>query len=172
MTYNIHPLFVHFPIAFLFVFSIIKILPLKTWFPKIAWKDIERAMLLVGVLGAFAALQTGETAEHLVTPNHQLVEMHSTFADIATWIFAGLLVGEIVTILNSYEAKLDKKFKYVLKITHFLERILSNRGVSVTLVGLGLISIMITGLLGGLMVYGLSSDPLAPIVLKILGIAL
>ena len=58
MTYNIHPLFVHFPIAFLFIYSLIKIVPVKKWLPKVSWKDIERVLLVVGVLGAFAALSS------------------------------------------------------------------------------------------------------------------
>ena len=84
MTYNIHPLFVHFPIALLFVYSIIKILPLQKWLPNVAWKHIERVLLLVGVLGAFAALSTGEIAEHLTRPNHDLVETHQRAGSGAT----------------------------------------------------------------------------------------
>ena len=99
--YNIHPLLVHFPIALLFLYSVIKILPFKRWFPKIAWRDIERVLLLVGVLGAFAALATGDTAEHLVHPNRQLVDAHSTFGAVATWIYGALLVGEFAAVINA-----------------------------------------------------------------------
>ena len=84
MMYNIHPLFVHFPIALLLIYSIIKILPLQKWLPAVAWKHIERALLFFGVLGAFAALSTGEIAEQMTRPNNDVVEAHSLFAAIAT----------------------------------------------------------------------------------------
>src|SRR5574343_1787155 len=99
MTYNIHPIFVHVPIAFLVIYSIIKVLPLQRWFPSVAWKHIERALLFFGVLGAFVALSTGEVAEHLSRPNRDLVETHSLFAATATWMYVLLLIGEALSML-------------------------------------------------------------------------
>ena len=133
-TYNIHPILVHFPIAFFFIYSIVKILPLRKWFPSIAWKDIERLLLVVGMLGAFAALATGDTAEHLTHRSHAIVEMHSNFAAASVFIYAVILA------------------------------------FTVTLAILGFIGIFVTGLLGGAMVYGATADPIAPIVLKLLGL--
>jgi len=49
---------------------------------------------------------------------------------------------------------------------------LSTKIISKILAILGLVAITFTGMLGGVMVYGLSTDPLAPIILKILGIIL
>ncbi|MCX6747864.1 MAG: hypothetical protein NTW98_02895 [Candidatus Nomurabacteria bacterium] len=100
MIYNIHPLFVHFPIALLLVYSLIKILPLAKYFPNVAWKHIERALLVFGVLGAFASMTTGETAEHLTNPNEKLVETHAFFASFSTWVYGLLLAGEILSYLN------------------------------------------------------------------------
>lgn len=154
MTYNIHPIVVHFPVAFLFLYSIIKIIPLKKWFPSISWKQIERFLLFLGVLGAIAALFTGGIAEQLVQPNHRLVEAHSTFAFISTIIYGLLILIEIIAILKS---------KYIN---------LSNGKFSKFLAFLGLISISITGMLGGVMVYGVSADSLAGMLLKLLGINL
>ena len=91
MTYNIHPIIVHFPIALLFLYSIIKILPLNKWLPKVAWRDIERVLLVFGVLGAFVALATGQIARHLIQPNRDLIHAHSNFASISTWLYGLLL---------------------------------------------------------------------------------
>lgn len=66
--YNLHPLFVHFPIALLFVYTGLRVVPMRRLFPLVAWRQIERVVLLFGVLGAFVALGTGETAEHLFRP--------------------------------------------------------------------------------------------------------
>jgi uncharacterized membrane protein len=172
MTYDIHPILVHFPIAFLFIYSIIKILPFKEWFPKIAWRDIERVLLVIGILGAFASLATGDTAKDINRSNNQLVEAHSTFADIATWLYGALLFGEVVSVINIYITRLDQKYSLLLKITFFLEKVFCNKSFSTIIAFLGLISITLTGLLGGVLVYGTSADPLASIVLKILGISL
>lgn len=171
MTYNLHPIFVHFPIALLFLYSIIKILSLPKYFPAVAWKHIERILLVAGILGAFVALATGETAEHLIQPNHQLVEAHSTFAAISVWMYGLLLAGEV---LENFASFIQNKINipFVTKASVFFQKILTNNTVSIVLAILGLVAITVTGLLGGVMVYGTSADPLAGIVLKILGISL
>ena len=169
MTYNIHPLFVHFPIALLFIYSLIKILPFQKWLPNVSWKHIERTFLLVGVLGAFAASSTGEIAEHLVNPNRQLVEIHSFFVSRSTWLYVLLLLSYILYFLRPLIiTKLS--ISPLTKLLSFIQSILQNRIFSKILAFLGLIAISVTGLLGGVIVYGVSADPIAGIVLQILGI--
>jgi uncharacterized membrane protein len=169
MTYNIHPLFVHFPIAFLLLYSLLAILPFERWFPKVSWRPLRFVILLAGVLGAFAANTTGEIAEHLVRSDQQIVEMHSFFAAASTWVYGLIFAGELLAIVNPW---LVQKFPNVtlLKLFHFIEHILTNRGLSILLAIVGVLTISLTGLLGGVMVYGNSADPLALIVLKLLGV--
>jgi uncharacterized membrane protein len=169
MTYNIHPIFVHFPIALLFIYSIIKVLPLKKWLPSVSWRDIERVLLFFGILGAFASLSTGEIAENMTRSNHSLVNAHSLFAIIATWIYGLLLIGEFLSILMPW-ATPKIKLVEITKIATFLNNILIHPLISKILAILGLITISITGLLGGVMVYGVSADPFASLILKLLGI--
>ena len=171
MIYNIHPIFVHFPIALLFIYSIIKILPFKKWLPKVTWDYLGFILLLIGVLGAFVASSTGEIAEELVKTNKQLVEMHSTFAGISTYIYVLLLLGEILILLIPKifgKINLPKTSELVL----FIQKVLTHKIVVIVLAFLGLVAITITGLLGGTIVYGATADPFAPIVLKLLGISL
>ena len=172
MTYNIHPIFVHFPIALLFIYSIIKIVPFKKWFPKVGWRDIERALLLIGILGAFAALATGDTAEHLIHPNRQLVEMHSNFGMIATWLYGALLAGEIAAVINAKKYIYGKSWGWISSILQLIETIFCNPVFSGVLAFLGFIAICVTGLLGGVLAYGLTADPLSATVIKLLGISL
>ncbi len=169
MTYNIHPLFVHFPIAFLLLYSLLRILPFERWIPTIAWRQVRFIVLLAGVLGAMAASATGEIAEHLVRPDRRIVEMHSLFATASTWVYGLLLIGEFLVLLNPY---LAQKFPNasLLKLFRFVESVLANQALSILLAIVGVIAISITGLLGGVMVYGTSADPLAPVVLTLLGI--
>ncbi len=172
MTYNIHPIFVHFPIAMLCIYSIIKILPFQKWFPSVAWKDIERILLVVGVLGSFAALATGDTAEHLVHPNRQLVNVHATFAALSTWMYSALLVGEIASIINSKNFQYKKGLEWLAVVLKSVERILCSKAISLILVVVGFIAISVTGMLGGVISYGLSADPFTPLLLKIMGITI
>jgi uncharacterized membrane protein len=171
MSYNIHPIIVHFPIALLFIYSIIKVLPLERWFSKVSWNYTRILFLVLGVLGAFVAGTTGEIAEELVRPNQQLVEMHSLFAGIATWVYVALLVGEVIPLITPW---LNSKFNWpvLTKFLFIIKKILSNNLISKLLAIVGLVAIIVTGLLGGVMVFGLTADPLAGIVLQILGITL
>ncbi len=169
MTYNIHPIVVHFPIALLLVYSVIKILPWKKWLPNFAWKDIEIVLLTFGLLGAFASSSTGEIAEHLVRPEERLVETHAFFAALSTWLFGLLLAGEILSYLNIKFLSRPEFAKYQ-KWPNLVAKILTEKTLSKVLAFLGLIAIFMTGLLGGVMVYGVTADPLAPVVLKLLGL--
>lgn len=171
MSYNIHPIFVHFPIALLVIYSAIRILPLAKWFPAVAWKDIERALLVFGTLGAFAALSTGELAEELVRPNHQLVEAHSTFATAATWMYVSLLLGELSAYISAKQAAMVR-LASVAPLISFFKRYFSEGLLPKIIALVALVTLSIAGLLGGAIVYGTTADPLAGIVLKMLGISL
>ncbi len=171
MTYNIHPILVHFPVALLFIYSIIKLLPFKKWFPKVSWKHIELALLIPGLIGAFASNMTGEVAENIARPNHKLLETHAFMAMTATWMYGLLLAGELLPWINT---NLIPKLKSapILSLFTFIRNILVHPFITGLLALLGLIAISLTGLLGGVMVYGITADPIAGIVLKILGITI
>ena len=170
MIYNLHPIFVHFPIAFLFIYSLLIIIPLPKWFPKVSWKHIEQMLLLLGVLGAFAALSTGETAEYITRPNHNVVEMHAFFAGLSTWIYGLLLLGEILLLVLPFIQRL--KGSVIEKILSGVAKVLTQKTIVIVLAIVGFVAISLTGLLGGVMVYGVTADPFSGIVLKILGITL
>lgn len=167
MTYNIHPIFVHFPIALLTAYSILRLLPLSRWFPSVAWKQVRLVFLLLGVIGAAAALSTGEIAEEFAVGNRALMEMHAAFATAASWIYGILLVGELVAFVRSagfVPTALDR-------FAQFIERILTQPFLAGVLALVGLVVLSIAGMLGGVLVYGVTADPIAPLVLKILGLS-
>ncbi len=170
-NYNIHPIMVHFPIALLFIYSVLEVLPMKRWFPNGAWKHIKRAFLFFGTLGAFAALSTGEIAESFTNANQMLVETHAAFATFSTWVYGLLLAGEIAEIIYSeYGTKIQSQI--VLKFLALIEKVFCHQTFSKILAIIGFFAITITGLLGGVMVYGVTADPLAKFVLTVLGIQL
>jgi hypothetical protein len=82
--------------------------------------------------------------------------MHSTFAALSTWLYGFLLCLEIVPFF-AFSFVQRRRFVYSLLIK--------------TIALVALISILITGLLGGVMVYGTSADPISPTVLHILNIS-
>ncbi len=170
--YNIHPIIVHFPVALLFIYSVVKIIPFGKWFPEVKWRHIERVLLTLGVLGAFGALLTGDAAKHLFGPNHDLVEAHEMFASISTYLYCALLLGELASILNVRPYFIERRQHLIGKISHYVESIFCHKILSRVIAFVALVSIIVTGMLGGVMVYGLTADPLAGIVLKILGISI
>ncbi len=158
MNLNVHPIFVHFPIAMLVVYSIIKILPMRRFFPNVSWREIENALLVVGVFGSFAAIFTGLIAKGIVKPREELVKMHELFAISTATIYSVLLISEAL-----YFFKKNQRVNSIY-------RIVTAPTISRILAILGLIAVVTTGLLGGVIVYGTSMDPLAPFVLRLLGI--
>jgi uncharacterized membrane protein len=170
MTYNIHPIFVHFPIALLCLYSIIKIIPFGKLLPKVSWKHIERTLLIVGALGAFASSATGEMAEYLVKVNRQILNAHSLFADISIGLYGALLFGELLVFVTPLIAQYQK-LNSINKILKLIQKILTGKFVSITLSILGLIALSMTGLLGGILVYGTTADPFAGTILQLLGIS-
>lgn len=172
MTSNLHPLFVHFPIALLFIYSFIKIIPFQKLINSSSWKLTERVLLTFGVFGAFIALSTGETAEKLFKANPRLVEMHSTFASISTLVYSILLLGEILLVLSPYIENRLNPNNFFRKFLLIIKKVLNKNIISILLAFIGLLAISTTGLLGGVIVYGTTSDPLANFVLSALGIGL
>lgn len=166
MTYNIHPIFVHFPIALLSAYSVLRLLPLSRWFPSVAWKQIRPAFLFLGVIGAAVALSTGEMAEDFAVGNQALVEMHAAFANAASWIYGVLLAGEVVAFLRSKGLVPS----FLDRLAQFIERILTQPFFSGMLALVGLVVLSIAGLLGGVLVYGVTADPIAPFILTVLGL--
>ena len=177
MAYNIHPILVHFPIALLFLYSVIKILPFEKWLPSVSWLQIQRFLLIFGMLSVFTALQTGEIAKELTRANSQLVETHALFANATSWFYGILLVGEVLAFLNTRIFANPKysffaNYSKITTILNSLQKLINHKILSKVLALFGLISITITGLLGGVIVYGTTADPLAGTVLKLLGISL
>lgn len=159
---NIHPLLVHFPVALLTLYAIFEILPAARWYGTLPWAAIQTILVVIGELGALAALLTGETAEHAINDRslRPLIETHSNFATTTAIIFGILAVVRIkkwirtehpLLLANSYP-------KLIAGVDAVINFVLSTP-VRILLALAGLITITITGGLGGAIVYGPDIDP-------------
>jgi len=169
MQYDIHPIFIHFPIAFLFFYSVFVVLPLEKWFPRIQWKALRIILLVVGVLGALIANSTGEIAGNLNRPDKNILNSHQWFAGATTFFYVVLLISESISCIKNFIHK-KISFKTLQKLFSFIEIILTFKPLIIILAILGFFSILITGILRGIMIYGTTADPLAQLLLKLLGI--
>lgn len=159
----------HFPIALLTLYSVLAVLPFRKWFPNVNWRDILFVLLAAGFFGAYLSTATGETAEHLVRVDSNVLHAHTFFAAMSMWTYGLLFLGEALRVLDAKIKRLGF-ISFLFPILDKVKNILQNKGVMFLLAALGFVAMLLTGLLGGVMVHGATADPLAPIVLRLLGI--
>ena len=172
MNFNLHPIFVHFPVALLTVYALMELVRWRKVNGQIYWFYVKACFLIIGGLGSLAALWTGDMAKssvragdfHVSIPNfNQVVSTHENFADLSVAIF-GLLAVSYLIVWLSHEnfvkvfgsnLSLQKFWSKFSKIAHFI----AESRLVIFLALAGLVCITITGGLGGVMVYGPTADP-------------
>jgi uncharacterized membrane protein len=107
-----HPKIIHFPIAFLLVYLLLEFF--GAIFKKDFFSKAAHLFLLFGVLGALAAVLTGNQAENAFEgwnkTTSAILETHSTYANITLWYFTVLLVIRTFLVLRK---KFSNLFKYL-----------------------------------------------------------
>lgn len=167
---DLHPLFVHFPIALLTLYSLLE---LVHKFTKAAyWVRVRFILLVTGSIGAFVSSATGEQAEHMLRDQslRSLVEMHSLFAGVTTWIYAALAVCYVVVLYSHtpvYEALRKANTKFANMLLRVCTKIVQSPLV-ILLAFLGLVALTFTGALGASIVYGPDFDPFTQFVYNLL----
>lgn len=169
---NIHPFIVHFPVAFLSVYSLMELVRIRFITSTAYWFYIKASLVIIGTLGAGAAYKSGDFAKELLNdPSlHQLIEIHSKWAKLSTVLF-GLIAAlyavawlsrlEIINRIENY-SKLNEVLIYAISkkiINYLVESFLMILPALI-----GLVAIVITGALGGVIVYGPDVDPFARII--------
>lgn len=157
---NLHPLFVHFPIAMLTLYTLTEILGLSKKISSLNfWNPVKISFLFIGVIGALFSLMSGEAIEHGFSEVHNLVEIHSFFATTATWIF-GILAGAYLIQMVSGYFKLEDRTKFIVSI----QKVVLNKYVAISLALLGFAALFVAGSLGAAIVYGPDIDPFVSVV--------
>ena len=107
-----HPKIIHFPIVFLLVYLLLELL--GAIFKKDFFSKTAHLFLFFGVLGALAAVLTGNQAEDAFEgwnkTTSAILETHSTYANITLWYFTALLVIRTFLVLRK---KFSNLFRYI-----------------------------------------------------------
>ncbi len=161
---NIHPIFVHFPIALMTVYAIAELIRFKKLTQTAYWFYVKAILVIAGTLSAFLALNTGEGAEDLIDRSlRPLMNMHATFASASTWIFGIMSVLYLISWISrsEFSQKISaSKVGWVWDKKVFWANRILNSSLMIILALAGLIAITITGALGGAIVYGPEVDPI------------
>jgi uncharacterized membrane protein len=153
----LHPLLVHFPIALLSLYSCLE---LVSWgkLKKMENLKFTKALLAtIGGLSLLAAREAGEAAGELVTGSsvRELMEKHEYYANFSAVVFG--IIGTayllyLVVWLIGPNARFSKPF-------FVLQSWVIDTPLILLLAFVGLVTIFLTGALGGALVYGPSADP-------------
>ncbi len=164
---DIHPLLVHFPIALLSVYGIMELIWSKKLRENETWFYIKASFLLLGVIGAFFSLASGDAASHYYTNKalRPVIEVHETWASTATTLFSILAASYLITwIAQRYQKHIAKiwggKLFPIWKLLTKINDLLAKTPLRYVLALAALLSILITGALGGVLVYGTNADPI------------
>ncbi len=165
MSLNIHPIFVHFPIALLMVYSVMEILRFKLVEKIIlnqAFFYVKASFVIIGALMSYPTLVTGFIARKIVGgEGNLLISTHAIFALATVFIFSILAVGYTVSWLK----------KLNLNVWPWLSRIqvfIVETNFVLLLAVLGALALFITGALGGAIVYGPTADPASNFIYNLL----
>lgn len=103
---SLHPLVIHFPIAFLLLFVFFELT--NMFLKNIYLKKMSILILFFGVIGGIAAVLSGNQAfqllanKNLLTHYHKyFIEQHEFYASLTMWYFFAILVFEIFSFLKN-----------------------------------------------------------------------
>jgi hypothetical protein len=164
---NLHPIFVHFPIALLTLYALLELARFK----KLAhWEPffyIKMAIVFFGSLGTLPSLMSGEAIEHQFETGNlgTLVETHAAWATGTAWLFFVITLGYLITWVNRTgafpRATQHRIISPFWKLLTKLGDALIKRNLVVALALIGLFAVTVTGALGGAIAYGPDIDPAA-----------
>lgn len=168
---NVHPIFVHFPIALLTVYAALELIRSKKLLTSETFFYVKAAFVIIGTLTTSLALQTGESAQHTYersSPVYALIHTHSAWANITSIAFGiiaviyGIIILEKILFAENVFAhdflmKIKNFWNPFSRIAHMLYE---NSIIMIALALFGLAAVTITGSLGGAIVYGPDADPI------------
>ena len=169
---NIHPLFVHFPIALFAAYSIVEVL--AYFWPALrrqSWvAPVKPFLLFTGALAAIVALITGGMAGELVEQRQLptgyllILKTHAPFAVATTLLYLALTAAYLVRVFDAKGwgariAKKNKVFTWSWNLKKKIAHAILDTWVLPVIAFFALVGVVITGTLGAALVYGPYFDP-------------
>lgn len=171
---NIHPLFVHFPLALLTLYALMVLMPIKFTSRFSWWAGASSMLSIVGWLMTLPTAATGGIAEEMVKAkvDPALIEMHSSFAGGIIITFFFFFSANVVRAAKAqgWGDRIAARSPLLLKIWGMKQKgahIVLDTFLGKILAAFGLVMIFITGALGGAIVYGPDFDPMMHSVYKL-----
>lgn len=137
---NMHPVIIHFPIAFFVAYFLLEVAALVT--KKDSLCKMAAIFLGAGVIFALIAVLTGNQAHEVLKPVlrmkpsyiEEAIENHEQFATITLWFFFAMLVLRVYLLIKK---NLSPNWRFVFFVLALL----------------GMFFVYQTGILGGKLVY-------------------
>jgi uncharacterized membrane protein len=166
VSLNIHPIFVHFPIALLTIYSVLELIRFRRLLDSSEWFHVKFGLVVLGVLLGLVTAYTGDMAKHLIPGGRTspLISTHELWAETTLVIFSFAAAGYLVAFIKKFRIPFLYKRNFIGKVWKFLlraEYLILETPLIIFIALVGLVSVFITGALGGSIVYGPSSDPFA-----------
>lgn len=154
ISMNIHPIIIHFPIAFLTLYAVLELVRFQKVTSQPYWFYVKAILVIAGSLGALVAFITGGIASGWVNEGPRIFLLHKYFG------FSTFLLSVIVA--KAYGWQWFRPNRY--------SRFILQPKVVVSLAILILFFVTTTGGLGGAMVRGTTFDPFMKPIFKLLGV--
>ena len=167
---DIHPIIVHFPVAFLTIYGIAELVRFSFVTRQSYWFYVKGVLVIVGSVSSLGALWTGEQIAEQVEDIPRIMQLHSMFAQATVWIFGVVALAYFVTWLQRGSPEAISRLGIMGVVFQKYSSFVMRPSILVVFALLGLAAVTITGGLGGAMVYGLDFDPLMKPVFKFLGL--
>lgn len=166
---NLHPIIVHFPIACLILYSWIELTSIFSWRVRTNLSSTKYFLLLIGIIGTFSALASGEVAQQsfgqsdLIHTHEEFWERsHLTYIIIGCFYLAKFIINKRIFI--NYWTKREKS--HLSWFITFVDSTISRYIIAcISLIGIVLLSI--TGALGWAISHGQDTDPIVQAVYSI-----
>ncbi|TDN87264.1 putative membrane protein [Salegentibacter sp. 24] len=114
-----HPLSVHFPIALLLVAFLFKLVALG--YPKEVWKQGGTILLVLGTIGIWIAIYTGNLADGIVSRkicDPTVLKDHQNMAYVTAWLYTASLLLDLLKFSKLRIFKTKVKFlSYICILT-------------------------------------------------------
>ncbi len=163
MILNVHPIFVHFPIALLTTYGVLELIRFKKITSQPYWFYIKGMLVIVGAMASYVAAFFGDIAKSYITDSNSraIISKHEFWAHLTIIIFTILAIGYVIQWLKKTVAIQFQKpiFSRIWTIIINLQIIVTETKLTLLLALAGVLAITITGALGGTVVYGKGNDP-------------